>query len=89
MFSNSGSHLRAKVGCSAVTCPAILCEPWASSIKKGLAGLLTQSGSPIPNAHTHISKTAGVMAIMGLQDVRADGAVKTYKTYREAAIVRR
>jgi hypothetical protein len=29
------------------------------------------------------------MAIMGLQDVRADGAVKTYKTYREAAIVRR
>jgi hypothetical protein len=56
-------------------------------MKKSLAGLPVQQGSPIPNACVHISKVPDVMAIMGLQDVRAGTVVNACTMYRQAATV--
>jgi hypothetical protein len=53
----SGSHLPAREGSSAATCPAALCELHTSSIKKSLAVLLVQLGTHVPNAHTQVSKS--------------------------------
>jgi hypothetical protein len=52
---------------------AVSCGPQDSNIKKSLAGLSVQLGSPVLNAHAHVCKTLEVRVIMGLQDVRADG----------------
>jgi hypothetical protein len=61
-------------GLQAVTRPAVPCASRASSMKKSLAGLSVQQGTPVSNARAHVSKAPDVRAIMGLQDVRVDTA---------------
>jgi hypothetical protein len=67
-------------GLRATTRPAVPYGPWATSIRKGLAGLPVRQGPPAPNACLHVSKTPDVSAIMILQDVRAGSAVHACKT---------
>jgi hypothetical protein len=57
--------------------------------KKTLPGLPTQPGSPVPNGHTHVSKVGDARAIMGLQDMQADGAFNACKACIQAATVLR
>jgi hypothetical protein len=66
----------------AATCPAVPCEPWATSIKKSLAGLPVRLDPRVLNARAHVSKVPDVRAIMELQDVRAGSAFNAYKTCR-------
>jgi hypothetical protein len=63
------------------------CGPRASIMKKSLAILPMQQGSPDPNAWAHISKVSDARAIKGLQDVWADIAVHASKTCKQAATV--
>jgi hypothetical protein len=68
-----------------VMCPAAICGLRVTSVKKRLACLPIQHGSSILNTHTHVFKASDVRAIMGLQDVRVGGTVKTCKACRHAA----
>jgi hypothetical protein len=87
--SDSGFRLLDREGSGVATaCPVAPCGTWASSIKKSLAGLPTQPGSPIPNACTHVPKAADARVIIGLQDMRADDTFKAYKTCEHVATVR-
>jgi hypothetical protein len=83
----SESRLLAEVGSCAATCPTGLYGSRASSIKKSLAGLPVQSGTPVPNARAHVSKVPHVRAIMRLQDMQADSVVSTCKMCGHAATV--
>jgi hypothetical protein len=74
-------------GLRAATCPMVPYGLWASSMKKSLAGLPAQQGSPIPNACMHVSKAPDVRAITGLQDVWAGTINYACKTCKQAAIV--
>jgi hypothetical protein len=56
---------------AATASPLAPCGPRASSMKKNLTGLPMQLVSYVPEAHTHVSKTLDISAIMGLQDVCA------------------
>jgi hypothetical protein len=76
-------------GLWAATRPTVLCGPQTSSIKKSLADLSVQQGSPVPNARVHVFKVPDVRAIMGLQDVQAGSTVNACKTYRQTATMRR
>jgi hypothetical protein len=76
-------------GLRATTCPMISCGPWATSIKKSLAGLPVRLGPCVPNARAHVSKMLDVKAIKGLQDVRAGDAVNACRTCGHAATVLR
>jgi hypothetical protein len=76
-------------GLRAPVCVATHCGPWASSTKKSLAGFPVRQGSPVSNARAHVSKAPNVMAIMGLQDVRAGTTANAYRTCGHTAIVQR
>jgi hypothetical protein len=75
-------------GLWAVTCPMVLCGPRASSIKKNLAGLPVQQGSPAPNVRVHVLKVPDIKAIMSMQDMWAGTTVNACKTCRHTATVR-
>jgi hypothetical protein len=67
-------------GFGTATHPTVPYGSLASSIKKNLPGLPKQLGSHVSKAHTHVSETLDVRAIMGLQDMRASDAFSAYKT---------
>jgi hypothetical protein len=53
----TGPRLPAGEGSGAVMHPIVPCGPWASSIKKCLAGLAMQLGSHISKECSHVFKT--------------------------------
>jgi hypothetical protein len=69
MSSGSKPHLLVEESSGTTTRPAVRCGPWASSIKKCLAGLPKQLGSRVFKARVHVSKAPDVGAIMGPKDM--------------------
>jgi hypothetical protein len=84
----SEPHLPVEVDSDAVMCTTGPYVPWASSIKKSLAGLPVQLCTHVLNARVHVFKAPHVRAIMRLQDVHASSGVNTYKACRYASTVR-
>jgi hypothetical protein len=61
--------------------------PRAASIKKSLAGLPMQLGLRVTEARAHVSKTHGIRAFMGLQDVLASSTFNACEMCGHAATV--
>jgi hypothetical protein len=66
------------------------CGPlWAVGLKheEKLSRLPVRQGSPVPNAHAHISKEPDIGAIISLQDVWVGTVASACKMCRQVATV--